>query len=147
MRKNLKAYNKVNIESSLLTADPHQVILMMYDGLLESVAKVKGAIERKDLNVKSQMVTKAVNILSALDNSLDAEAEPQISDTFSKLYQYCIERLNDANIALDVSALDEVTELLKPLRDAWSEIPDEDKQDGIEKLKQKDEHASEAVGA
>jgi flagellar protein FliS len=147
MRKNLKAYNQVNIESSLLTADPHQVILMMYDGLLESVAKVKGAIERKDLAVKSQMVTKAVNILSALDNSLDAESEPTISETFSKLYSYCIERLNDANVSLEIEALDEVVELIKPLRDAWREMPEESKQEGIDKLKKKDEHASEAVGA
>lgn len=145
MRKNLKAYNQVNIDSTLMAADPHQVILMMYDGLLESIAKVKGAIERKDLAVKSQMITKAVNILSALDNALDAEAEPKISETFSSLYQYCIQRLNDTNITLDVSALDEVSNLLKPIRDAWREIPEEAKQEGFELLKKKDQQS--AVGA
>ncbi|XQW85816.1 flagellar export chaperone FliS [Thalassotalea piscium] len=146
MRKNLKAYSQVNINSTLLTADPHQVILMMYDGLLESIAKVKGAIVRKDLAIKSQMVTKAVNILSALDNSLDADAEPQISATFSNLYQYCIDRLNDANITLDISGLDEVIELLKPLRDAWQAIPETDKKEGFELLKKKDEQQP-SVGA
>ena len=145
MRNNLKAYSQVNINSTLLTADPHQVILMMYDGLLESIAKVKGAIERKDLAVKSQMVTKAVNILSALDNSLDAEAEPKISATFSDLYQYCIDRLNDTNITLDVSGLDEVVELLKPLRDAWQAMPEAAKKEGLDLLKKKDQQSS--VGA
>ncbi|WP_448563701.1 flagellar export chaperone FliS [Thalassotalea ganghwensis] len=145
MRKNLKAYNQVNIDSTLMAADPHQVILMMYDGLLESIAKVKGAIERKDLAVKSQMITKAVNILSALDNALDAEAEPKISETFSSLYQYCIQRLNDTNITLEVAALDEVTNLLKPIRDAWREIPEDAKQEGFELLKKKDQQS--AVGA
>ena len=145
MRKNLKAYNQVNIDSTLMAADPHQVILMMYDGLLESIAKVKGAIERKDLATKSQMITKAVNILSALDNALDADAEPQISATFSSLYQYCIQRLNDTNISLEVEALDEVTNLLKPIRDAWREIPEDAKQEGFDLLKKKDQQS--AIGA
>ena len=145
MRKNLKAYNQVNIDSTLMAADPHQVILMMYDGLLESIAKVKGAIERKDLATKSQMITKAVNILSALDNALDADAEPKISATFSSLYQYCIQRLNDTNITLEVEALDEVTNLLKPIRDAWREIPEDAKQEGFELLKKKDQQS--AIGA
>jgi len=139
MRKNLKAYNQVNIESTLLTADPHQVILMMYDGLLESIAKVKGAIERKDLNEKSILVTKAVNILSALENSLDETSEPQISENFSNLYRYCIDRLNDCNISLDTAPLDEVVELLKPLRDAWKEIPETAKQEGLDLIRQRDE--------
>ena len=32
MRQNLKAYKQVNLHSSLLESNPHQVILMMFDG-------------------------------------------------------------------------------------------------------------------
>ena len=42
MRRNLKAYNNVNIESTMLAADPHKVVLMMLDGALESMAQAKG---------------------------------------------------------------------------------------------------------
>lgn len=139
MRKNLKAYNQVNIESSLLSANPHQIILMMYDGLLESIAKGKGAIERGDLEIKSKMLTKAVNILAALENSLDAKAEPEISKNFSALYGYCIDKLNEISVSMDTEGLDQVIEFLKPLRDAWKEMPETSKQEGIELLKQKDQ--------
>ena len=139
MRKSLKAYNQVNIESSLLAANPHQIILMMYDGLLESIAKGKGAIERKDLETKSKMLTKAVNILAALDNSLDAKAEPEISKNFSALYGFCIDKLNEISISMDTQGLDQVIEFLKPLRDAWKDMPETSKQEGIELLKQKDQ--------
>ena len=88
MRQNLKAYKKVNIESSMLAADPHQVVLMMLDGALESIALAKGAIERKDLANKSKMMTKAVNILSALRSALDKDAEPKVSENFDNLYSY-----------------------------------------------------------
>ena len=145
MRKSLKAYNQVNIESSLLTANPHQIILMMYDGLLESIAKGKGAIERKDLETKSKMLTKAVNILAALDNSLDAKAEPEISKNFSALYVYCIDKLNEISISMDTKGLDQVIEFLKPLRDAWKDMPETSKQEGIELLKQKDQQLSQVA--
>lgn len=139
MRQNLQAYKKVNVESSMLAADPHQIILMMLDGALESMANAKGAIERKDLAVKSQMMTKAVNILTALQNSLDKEAEPTISENFSTLYDYCINNLNEANISLDTSIIDEVHTFLSPLRDAWKEMPESSKQEGLDLLKQKDQ--------
>lgn len=147
MRKNLKAYNQVNIESNLLSADPHQVILMMYDGLLESIAKTKGAIERNDLDTKSKMITKSVNIISALDNSLDPVAEPKISETFSSLYHYCIEKLNDANVTLEIAPIDEVFTLIKPIRDAWKEMSASDKQEGLDLLSAKHSKAESVVGA
>lgn len=147
MRKNLKAYKQVNVNSSLLSANPHQIVLMMYDGALESMANAKGAIERNDLESKATLLTKSVNILTALQNALDAEAEPAISDNFYGLYEYCIGRLYDASSTLEISAIDEVIGLLKPIRDAWKDMPEEGKQEGFELLKQKEQQkSSEAVG-
>jgi flagellar protein FliS len=146
MRQNLKAYKKVNIDSSIAAANPHQIIVMMFDGALESIALAKGAIERNELAIKSQMMTKAVNILTALQNSLDKEAQPEISENFDFLYQYCINKLNDVNITLDIAGIEEVNGYLKPLRDAWKEMPEEAKQEGLDLLKQK-EDGRQAVGA
>ncbi|WP_448546796.1 flagellar export chaperone FliS [Thalassotalea fusca] len=145
MRQNLKAYKKVNIESSILSANPHQIIVMMYDGLLESIAQAKGAIERKDLDTKSKLMTKSVNILTALINALDKESQPEISANFENLYSACIVILNNVNVTLETAGLDEVQTYIKPLRDAWRDMPMEAKQDGLEQLKQK-KH-SEAIGA
>ncbi|WP_206484816.1 flagellar export chaperone FliS [Thalassotalea sp. G2M2-11] len=147
MRKNLKAYKSVDIESNLATADPHQVISMMYNGLLESIAQAKGAIERKELANKSTLLSKAINILQALQNSLDFDSQPEISSNFDGLYGYCIDRINDASVSLDVSALNEVVELLAPLRDAWVQIPENEKQQGLDLLKQKEQAQTNAVGA
>ncbi len=147
MRKNLKAYKSVNIASNLATADPHQVISLMYNGLLESVAQAKGAIDRKDFSSKSTLLTKAVNILQALQNSLDNESQPEISKNFSNLYSYCITRINDASLTLEIAGLDEVISLLSPLRDAWVQIPESEKQQGLDLLKQKNQAEASAVGA
>lgn len=131
MRQNLKAYKKVDVDSSILDSNPHQIILMMFDGMLQGIAVGKGAIERKDLAVKATALTKAINILEALRNSLDFESEPDISKNFDVMYSYCIDCVVDASVSLDVAKLDEVVTMIKPIRDAWKDIPEESKQEGL----------------
>lgn len=142
MRNNLKTYQKVNRESSLLAADPHTVILMLFDGLLDNMSVAKGAIERKDLVLKSEKLTKSINIIRSLQSSLDSESEPQISENFSTLYSYCIEQLIDASVSLDTSIIDSVAGLLKPLRDAWRDISEADKAKGFAKINEKKQQAT-----
>jgi flagellar protein FliS len=139
MRKNLKTYQSVSVKSTLAAADPHQIITMMYNGLLESLAQAKGAIERKDLESKSKLLTKATNILQALQTSLDSESEPEISKNFGELYSFCISRIHDASLSLDITILVQVIDFLSPLRDAWQKIPEKDKAEGLELLKQRDQ--------
>jgi len=148
MRKNLKTYRQVNIESGVLSSDPHKIVLMMFDGALTAIAEAKGAIERKDLESKSKAITKAINIFSALRESLDKESEPTISDNFDNLYAYCIGNLIDLSVSLDLSGLDEISSFIKPVRDAWSQMPESSKQEGMTLLKNKEHNqASLAAGS
>mgnify|MGYP005989789171 CR=1 FL=1 len=144
MRQNLKAYKQVNLHTNLLESNPHQVILMMFDGALQASSVAKGAIERNNLELKSESITKATNILEALRNSLDFETQPKISQNFDTLYVYCIERLNTVSIDLDLSGIDDVVAMLKPLRDAWSEMSEESKKEGISLLAEKNKLAEGA---
>lgn len=147
MRSNLKTYQKVNRDSSLTAADPHRVIVMLFDGLLEGVSIAKGAIERKDLELKSNSLSKSINILRSFQDTLDFESEPVISDNFNALYEYCIEQLTEASVSLEISTLDHVTDLLKPIRDAWKEIPEAEKQAGFAKQHERDVNkAQQTVG-
>ncbi|MFD2168131.1 flagellar export chaperone FliS [Thalassotalea euphylliae] len=146
MRKNIKAYARVNVESGLMDANPHQVILMMYNGILDCIANAKGAIERKDIQLKTAQVSKAIALLEALQSALDMDAEPQISTNFYELYAYCIDKFIDVNVDMNVDTLAHIDDLLRPLRDAWSQMSEDDKQTGIDLLKQKNQQSS-AVGA
>ena len=138
MRQNLKAYKQVDVNSSLLESNPHQIILMMFDGMLQGIAVAKGAIERKELELKSQSISKATSILRSLQDSLDHESEPKISDNFYQLYGYCIEQLTEASVSLDNTILDSVVDLLKPLSDAWQSMSTADKEEGLSLLKSKE---------
>ena len=119
---------------------------MMFDGALRAIAEAKGAIERKDLASKSIAITKAINIFSALRESLDKESEPKISENFDNLYTYCITKLIDLSISLKVEGLDEISAFIRPIRDAWSQMPESSKQEGISLIKNK-EHSQAQLAA
>ena len=92
----------------------------------------------KQLEIKSQQLTKALNILRALQDSLDFDAEPTISKTFFDLYAYCIDRVLDVSVSLDVKQIDSVISLLEPLDSAWKNIPENQKQEGLALLRAKE---------
>ena len=144
MRQNLKAYKQVDVNSSLLESNPHQIILMMFDGMLQGIAVAKGAIERKDYELKSKSITKAINILEALRQSLDFDSQPEISRNFDVMYSYCINKLAEISVSLDITAFVEVVDMLKPLRDAWFAIPEASKQEGLSLLAEKNKLAEGA---
>lgn len=138
MRTNIKTYQNINVESGINASDPHTIISMLFDGILQSVSVAKGAIERKDLATKSIQLNKAMSILRSLQDSLDHDSEPKISDNFNDLYAFCIDRLTEVSVSLDSSIIDEVVDLLKPLAEAWKNIPEDDKQAGFSLLKSKE---------
>ena len=131
MRNNLKTYQQISKESNLIASDPHQVISLLYNGIFESLRMSRIAIENKDLEVKSKQLTKAVNILRSLQDSLDFESEPTISKNFSELYLYCISTLAEVSVSLDIKKIDEVIELIEPLSAARKNISEDDKQKGL----------------
>ena len=138
MRKNLKQYKQIDRESAVIAADPHTIITLLFNGIFESISIAKGAIQRKELALKSQQISKAMSIVRSLQDCLDHESQPTISNNFSQLYGYCIELLADASLALDAKPLDEVVSLLKPLSEAWQNIPNADKAEGLSLLKAKE---------
>lgn len=137
MRSNIKKYQTVNLEAGILASDPHMIICMLFDGIFQSISIAKGAISRRDFAEKSKQLTKAMSILRSLQDSLDSESEPVISESFYNLYAYCIEQLNQVSVSLSIEDLDEVVELLKPLCDAWKNISEKDKQAGFDLLNAK----------
>ena len=137
MRKNIKTYQSISVESVINTANPHTIISMLFDGIFKSLSITRGAIERKDLSIKSSQLNKAISILRSLQDSLDTESQPKISEIFYDLYTYCIDRLMEVSTSLNCSILDDVVDLLKPVADAWKEISEVDKKAGFELLQEK----------
>ena len=52
-----QTYAKVGLETSVATASPHQLILMLFDGALLAMAKADNAMQKKQVAEKGQAIS------------------------------------------------------------------------------------------
>ncbi len=133
----INAYRKGNLKQDVASADPHRLTLMLMQGALDRIAYAKGAMERKEYAAKSDYISRVTAIIMHLRDTLDMEIGGETAQNMFALYDYMVERLNDAHIKNDLNILDEVTSLLTPIRDAWLQIPETAKQEAYEAQRQK----------
>ena len=118
------AYSQVSLETAVQSADPHQLILMLYDGALMALAQAVVAMEQKDIPKRAQSISRAIAIIhDGLHASLDVESGGELAQRLAALYDYMVERLTQANATNNAAAVQEVSGLLRTLREAWAEMP------------------------
>ena len=122
-----KAYAKVGIEIGAMSASPHQLITMLFDGAKTAIAMARHHMANKDISAKGQAISKAINIVdNGLKASLDADAAgvagAQLVADLSAFYAYVTQRLLYANLRNDPALLDEADRLLDSISSAWREI-------------------------
>lgn len=123
-RKNaLKAYNSVNVSSNAAYADQIQLIQMLFDGLMESLDKAVGHIERQEFKDKNETIGRAQKIIFGLQMSLDMEKGGELSRNLNELYEYAVKRLLHAHTRNDADAVKEVKSLVREVSEAWSMLP------------------------
>ncbi len=125
MNMNVRQYAvnsyKTGAIAEIEEASPHRLIQMLFEGCLQRIAIAKGAIQRKEIALKGESISKAIGILGGLRSSLDL-SQGEIATNLDRLYDYMERRLVDANLKNDISILDEVTGLLKEVKSAWDAI-------------------------
>ncbi len=119
----LKFYQKEATKTRLADATPYEIIQLLMLGAMDNLALAKGAVQRKDFEIKSIALSKVNAIIHSLRSCLDFEVGAEISENLYALYSYMLEKLADASIAKDdTDAIDEVTTLLREIKSAWDQI-------------------------
>jgi flagellar protein FliS len=116
-------YRKLAAETSLSSADPHRMVMMLFDGVLEAIRIAALHMTAGRTAEKGKLLSKALRIVEeGLKASLDKEAGGALANQLASLYDYASLRLLQANLRNDHHALTEVAKLLADLRDAWAQI-------------------------
>jgi flagellar protein FliS len=123
-RKNVsQAYAQVGVESAVMSASPHQLIVMLFEGTKSALVRARILIEQNDIVGKGNALSKAIDIISnGLKLGLDMEKGGELAENLSDLYDYMVRRLLHANINNDLQAIIEVEALLGNIADAWKQI-------------------------
>ncbi|WP_330208560.1 MULTISPECIES: flagellar export chaperone FliS [unclassified Pseudomonas] len=116
------SYRSVDLEAKAASASPYELVLMLFDGLLDELARARGHIEGKRFQHKGRSLEKCLNILNGLNSALDYEQGGELVQGLARLYDYCIYRVSDVSVSLSLSDLDEVVRLLGTLREGWEGV-------------------------
>lgn len=122
-RNPAKAYATVGVETGVAAANPHKLILMLFDGALLSLSSAASHMQKNNIAEKGAAISKAIDIISnGLRASLDLKTGGELAERLYALYEYMGNRLLHANLNNDLAAIEEVSHLLGELRSAWEEI-------------------------
>jgi flagellar protein FliS len=119
----LESYGAVQVKTGIATANNVQLIQMLFDGLLETLAVAKGHILHGSIEDKSKSLSRAGRIVVGLQSALDMDRGGEISQNLNELYSYVTRRLFHINAYNDLDALEEVQSLMSEIRDAWKTLP------------------------
>jgi len=125
MHRGINQYQQVGTYSSTAYADPYRLVQLLMDGFLDRVAQARGAMERQEIALKGELISKSISILDGLRSGLDHERGAEIAGNLEELYTYMQRRLVEANAQNEVQHLDEVASLMREIKSAWDAIPPE----------------------
>ena len=122
MNESYDSYRTVDLEVRACSASPYELVLVLFDGLLDELSRARGHIEAKRFELKGQSLEKCMNIINGLNSTLDHDNGGEVVQGLSRLYDYCLHRLVEVSVSLSLSGLDEVEHLLGQIREGWEGV-------------------------
>ncbi|HEX7932997.1 MAG TPA: flagellar export chaperone FliS [Paraburkholderia sp.] len=120
------AYARVGVETGVMGASPHRLIVMLYQGARRAIAQARMHVQQGNVPARGEAIGKAIQIVeSGLQQSLNLEVGGEIAQRLNALYSYMSRRLLEANIKESEAMLVEVDGLLATLEEAWIGIAPE----------------------
>jgi flagellar secretion chaperone FliS len=120
------AYARVGVETGVMSASPHRLIVMLYQGARQAIAQARMHIQYGNVAARGEAIGKAIQIVeSGLQQSLNVEAGGEIAQRLNALYSYMKRRLLEANMHGSEAMLVEIDGLLATLEEAWVGIAPE----------------------
>jgi flagellar protein FliS len=122
-RNALNAYSKISVDVGVTTADPHELVSMLFNGAIKSISEARLHMQNKEIAARGKALSKAISIIDeGLKISLDDKLGGELAQNLKALYEYMCHRLLTASIKNEIAPLDEVIGLLNELSEAWSSI-------------------------
>jgi len=109
-------------QTAVRCGTPLELVVKLYDAAIMNIVKARDALAIGDLRAKRDGVSRALAVVSELQNSLDLKAGGDLANSLDSLYTYVTGRIVEFNVKRDVKAIDEAHQLLSTLRDGWQRI-------------------------
>jgi flagellar protein FliS len=108
------------LQTKVLTSNPAELRLMLFDGAIRFAAMAHDGLNRKDFDAAFTGITRCQDILLELINGLRPDQDPQLCQKLSALYTFMYTRLMLASSERDPAIVAEVLKLLQYERETWA---------------------------
>jgi flagellar protein FliS len=116
------SYHAVNLDAQTARASPVELVLLLTDGLLDELARVRAHIVARRYEEKANGIDKCVEIINGLSSSLDFEHGGEVVANLANLYEFCAAHLHGAGVKLDPAMVDEVVRIMTTIRQGWQGV-------------------------
>src|SRR5690606_5431189 len=97
--KGANAYAKVGVETGVIAASPHKLIVMLFEGAQVALNNALQYMATGNIEEKGKSISKAISIIdSGLRASLDKNIGGEVAANLDSLYEYMSGQLLQANL-------------------------------------------------
>ena len=82
----IESYGDVKVTTGVSKSNNVELIQMLFDGLIESLAAAKGHIQHNNILEKSKAIARASRIVLGLQGALDFEKGGELASNLNELY-------------------------------------------------------------
>lgn len=118
-------------KTQVTTASKEKILLMLYEGAIRFTKHATAALKQGKIADKGKYISKSTAILSELMATLDFKTGGQLAVDLENLYVFMIDKLIEGNIKNDPECLEQVEKLLLTLYEAWKDVVENPRADGI----------------
>lgn len=116
------SYSETGKQSRVFGANAHQLIVILFDELLDLLDEIHEHLSSDHSTVVLQQQTSAIAILDSLIASLDQGSENQIATNLHLVYRQCKALIANCDAANELKNISAARQVLKEIASAWSEI-------------------------
>lgn len=114
-------------QSSVQSASPEKILLMLYEGAIRFAKKAAEACDTKNIAERGSNIGRCYDIIMELNNTLNHEVGGEVAKSLEQLYMFMTDQLTKANISGKREPIDHVIKVLETLYSGWV--------DAVEKIK------------
>jgi flagellar protein FliS len=115
-------YQRVDVTSRVEGANPHQLVMILYDELLKGLDAMAVAVARKDFVQRGERQARVLRLISGLETSLDFDKGGDIAVGLARIYRESRRLVIAAARENDAAHVTRAREMLDEVAAAWGQI-------------------------
>lgn len=118
-----RAYQRIDQNTAVLAGDPIDLVLLLYDKLIQRINEALRAIELADVAARGEAIGKAIDLIEkGLVASLDMAQGGEVARQCKRQYATWLALLLKASAESDPRLLSLVASQVREIADSWKQV-------------------------